>query len=473
MDGYIIVRQERINAMSKISVLVPVYNVESYLEQCLDSLIRQSWRELEIICVNDGSTDKSGQILERYAMMDSRIVVIHKENTGYGNSMNVALSSATGEYVAIVESDDFACRDMIRVLYEAADLNDADVVKGTFYNYHNGQDMRSTRLDNYPRNKLLNIDSCPTLFNLADTIWSCLYKRSFLLSHHICFHETPGASYQDISFALQVWMEAEKVYFIEDAVLHYRRDNLNSSMNNPKKVFCVFDEYEWIEEKYDDFFRQNPMLETYFMAGKYWDYFNHYHRVGIQYQYALLCRLAASAQKDKEAEKLRKEVFFPQVWDKLSAIDEDINLFFEQTAKDPGDYRLKSCGFQNELVYGDAFFEALQKYPLVLVYGAGQVGRCLAKEIRRRNGSVDSFVVTDVSGQNASCMGIPVYEIQEYLSRADSCAVVIAVTERGQYEIYEHLQSYGFQNIFRVDKAVRKMFSADNTDKGETGDEEG
>lgn len=450
--------------MSKISVLVPVYNVESYLAQCLDSLLNQSYKDIEIICVDDGSTDKSGQILDQYAAMEPRMVVIHKENTGYGNSMNVALSHAVGEYVAIVESDDFACRDMIQVLYEAVELSSADVVKGTFYNYYNGQDMLSTRLDHYPKNRTINIFSCPTLFNLADTIWSCLYKRSFLLSHSICFHETPGASYQDISYALQVWMQAEKVYLIEKPVLHYRRDNPNSSMNDPKKVFSVFEEYEWIEERYAAFFRKNPVLESYFTAGKYWDYFNHYHRVGVQYQYALLCRLAASAKKDKEAEKLRKDVFPPQVWDKLSAVNQDINLFFGRTAKDCGDSRLQLCSFQNELIYGEAFFEILRKFPQVLIYGAGQVGQCLAREVLRRNGRVDSFVVTNILGQGVSCMGIPIHEIQEYSAQADSCAVVIAVTEWKQYEIYEHLRGYGFQNIFRVDKAVRKYFAVEKSE---------
>lgn len=444
--------------MSKISILVPVYNVEFYLEQCLESLINQSYKDIEIICVDDGSTDKSRQILDQYAAMDSRIKVIHKENTGYGHSMNIALSCAKGEYVAIVESDDFACPDMIQVLYKKADLYSADVIKGTFYNYRDERDTLSTRLDNYSKNKMINICSCPTLFSLADTIWSCLYKRSFLMSHNIRFHETQGASYQDISFALQVWIEAEKVYLIDEAVIHYRRDNPGSSMNNPSKVFSVFEEYEWIEKRYDRFFKNNPELEAYFTAGKYGDYFNHYQRVGVQYQYALLCRLADSIKKDKKAEKIRKDVFLPQVLNKLFSVDEDINLFFKETAKDPGDFRLKSCDFYNELIYGEAFFENLKKFPQVLIYGAGKVGQSLAEEILNRNGRVDSFVVTSMDGQEAIYMGIPIHEIQEYLDQMDSCAVVIAVTEWKQYEIYEYLQKYGFQNIFRVDTAVRKSF---------------
>ena len=97
--------------MPQISVLVPVYNVECYLEQCLESLVKQSFKDIEMICVDDGSTDCSGLILDRYAASDSRIRVIHKQNTGYGDSMNVALDCARGEYIAILESDDYA-KDM-------------------------------------------------------------------------------------------------------------------------------------------------------------------------------------------------------------------------------------------------------------------------------------------------------------------------------------------------------------------------
>ena len=99
--------------MIKVSVLVPIYNVEKYLDKCLQSLCNQTLQEMEIICINDGSTDSSRQIIERYAKIDKRIVVIDKKNTGYGNSMNVGLDRASGEYIGIVESDDFIEPDMM------------------------------------------------------------------------------------------------------------------------------------------------------------------------------------------------------------------------------------------------------------------------------------------------------------------------------------------------------------------------
>ncbi len=450
--------------MPKISVLVPVCNVERYLEQCMESLIRQTFGDMEIICVDDGSTDGSGTILDRYAAMDPRIQVIHKANTGYGNSMNVALNRAQGAYIAILESDDFAEPDMLQTLYEAAAAQDADVVKGTFYNYQDGQDTVSSRLDHFPKNTLMNIHACPTLFNLADTIWSCLYRTSFLRKHNICFHETPGASYQDISFALQVWMHAQSVYLIENAVIHYRRDNPLSSMNNPTKVFCVFDEYSWAEKRFQDSLAEDALLYHYFEAAKYQDYLNHYYRVGIQYQYALLCRLEAELQKDRESGRMLKEAFEASVWEMLTRVSHDRNLFFQDTARKTEDARLRQCKFQNETVYMTAFFESLKAYPQVVIYGAGKVGRLLAEAIERRGGRVDGFAVSDMSAQQSVCMGIPVREVEAYLEQKIHCAIVIAVAERSQYEIYGKLRSCGFSNVFRVDAAAAAGFAKENAE---------
>lgn len=139
--------------MPKISVLVPVYNVEAYLDQCMQSLLAQTFLDMEIICVDDGSTDNSARILDHYAASDERIRILRKENTGYGNSMNVALDHAVGEYVAILESDDFAEPDMLQRLYETAAARDIDVVKADYYNYRNGEDIKADRLREYSKGR--------------------------------------------------------------------------------------------------------------------------------------------------------------------------------------------------------------------------------------------------------------------------------------------------------------------------------
>lgn len=116
----------------KVSIIVPIYNSETYLEECLDSIINQTLKEIEIICVNDGSTDNSLDILNRYASNDDRITIINKQNTGYGNSMNVGIDHAKGEYIGIVESDDYIKPHMYETLYNKAIEHDLDLIRADF-----------------------------------------------------------------------------------------------------------------------------------------------------------------------------------------------------------------------------------------------------------------------------------------------------------------------------------------------------
>ena len=124
--------------MTKVSILMPACNVEKFLRECMDSVVGQTLKDIEIICIDDGSKDSTGDILDEYAEQDDRIKVIHKPNSGYGHSMNVGLQNATGEYVGIIETDDFADPDMFEKLYEVAKRTDADVVKSNYYTYNYG-----------------------------------------------------------------------------------------------------------------------------------------------------------------------------------------------------------------------------------------------------------------------------------------------------------------------------------------------
>ncbi|MFA7499069.1 MAG: glycosyltransferase [Leucobacter sp.] len=239
--------------MARISVLVPIFNVEKFLRECLDSVVDQTFRDLEIICINDGSTDGSLGIIEEYASRDSRIVVIDKPNSGYGDSMNRGLERATGDYIAIVESDDWIELDMFEQLHGLAVEHGAEVVKSNYYTYYtdptrqalSGEKIQLVRPEEAGRviDPSKNID----IFFQQPAIWSAIYSRQFLNSNGIKFLPTPGASYQDTSFAFKVWSSAHRVFYTTEAYLHYRRDNDASSVNNPGKVFCVADEYQEIE----------------------------------------------------------------------------------------------------------------------------------------------------------------------------------------------------------------------------------
>lgn len=443
--------------MAQISIIVPVYNVEKYLRKSLDSLINQTFTDFEVICLDDGSKDKSGIILDEYALKDERVKVFHKENTGYGNTMNIGLDQASGEYIAIVESDDFADVDMIEKMYQAISISGADIVKARHYDYRDGKDHLCDLIKEFPKKQVINNVDYPGILKLAHTIWSCMYSKKFLDKNHIRFHESKGASYQDISFAIQCWIKAESVYFIEDAFLHYRNDNPDSSMHNPDKIFCVFEEYGWLEEMFEDYWREHPKLEKNFVCQKYMDYFSHYHRVAMQYQYAFLLRFTEELRKDFDRKRLDESYYMPAVWNNLCDIYTDVNHFFLKSAKKIEDLRLKQCSFNNDEGYKKGFFDALRLYPQLYLYGAGQVGQKLANVLMQNGIHIDAFTVTKQNPDMSEACGIPVVELDTIKENIETAAVIIAVTERNQYEMYQNLLRYGFKHIFRVDDIVRQI----------------
>ena len=244
-----------------ISILVPCYNVEKFLPQCLDSIVNQTLHDLEIICINDGSTDGTLDIIKSYADRDDRIVIIDKPNEGYGKSMNRGLDLATGKYIGIVESDDWVDANMFESLVRIAEENDVQVVKSNFYRYttENGeQNVKADVLPIHDTAQVINPRKRISVFYCMPAIWSAIYRRDFLNENNIRFLESPGASFQDTGFNFKVWMVADRVWLTSDAYLHYRCDNENSSVKSTGKIFCVCDEYESIEKYLSDRNLLNP-----------------------------------------------------------------------------------------------------------------------------------------------------------------------------------------------------------------------
>lgn len=234
--------------MLKLSVLVPIYNVEQYLPQCLDSLCAQTLKDIEIICINDGSTDSSGAILDAYAKKNSKITVINKKNSGYGDSMNRGIKAATGEYIGIVESDDFIEPDAFEKLYKLAKKTDADIVKANYYYHTDEGDELHEIIDGQKLNKAMSIsDDCRILLK-EPGIWSAIYRRDFINKKKIRFLPTPGASYQDTGFHYKSLCAAARIVYTDKAYLHYRTDNANSSVKSSEKMHYVVEEYADIEK---------------------------------------------------------------------------------------------------------------------------------------------------------------------------------------------------------------------------------
>lgn len=277
-DNRIYISPARV-AAPKVSVLVPICNVERYLEECLDSLAAQSFTDFEVLCINDGSTDGSRAIIQSYMDADERFRVIDKPNSGYGASMNMGLANAIGEYIAILESDDFFEPNALELLVDAAERNQSDVVKADFYLYWSTPQERDELfriVDEQEVGRTMRPIDDLAIFFRKPSIWSALYRSSFLRDNGIDFLETPGASYQDAGFNFKVWASAARATFIADPILHYRQDNEKSSVNSAEKVYCVCDEYAsmawFVNDRLDGDQRLMGILECMKFDSYMWNY---------------------------------------------------------------------------------------------------------------------------------------------------------------------------------------------------------
>lgn len=261
----------------RVSVLVPICNVEKFLGKCLQSLVNQTLRNIEIICINDGSKDSSLDIIKEFSSTDNRIVIIDKPNSGYGDSMNKGLEIARGKYVGIVESDDFVEANMFENLYELSEKYSADVVKSNFNFYWENPHKVALCNNVCVKKEEINTEVCrDKLFWSMPAIWSGLYKKSFLFEKNIKFLPTPGASYQDTSFNFKVACTAQKIVLTPDAYLYYRQDNSNSSVKNAsmEKVYCLHKEWDEVK-KYLNEGRLDEYLKYYHTLkfnGFLWNY---------------------------------------------------------------------------------------------------------------------------------------------------------------------------------------------------------
>lgn len=311
----------------KVSIVVPVYNVEKYLRECLDSLLAQKLKDIEIIVVNDGSTDSSPDIAAEYAARDASVRVISKENEGYGKTMNRGFFEARGEYVGIVESDDFADPRMFKDMYKFAKKHDLDLVKTNYYEHSDAGDVFQEPFAGFDYKRVFDPRVEQRALTVLPIIWSALYRREMIEREGIRFNETPGASYQDTSFVFQVWASARRAAILPKGYLHYRVDNANSSVKSSSKVFAVCDEYELSAQ----FLARDPekqqAFEKILNLLKLGTYRWNYNRLAPEYQRQFAERMREEYRQAREAGTLDRSMFSSQDWEMLGLLMDDFDAF--------------------------------------------------------------------------------------------------------------------------------------------------
>ena len=236
----------------KVSVLTPIYNHSLiYVRQCLDSLKAQTMQEIEFILIDNGAPDDAKRLISEYESMDSRFRVIHfAENQGYGKAMNAGLDAARGEYIGIVESDDWVEPVMYEELYKIGVKNNVEVVKSLFNFYQEGQPIRLGLTFNkkYYDCVLKNLD-VPDFPCKYGAYWSAIYKKSMLVASDIRYDELPKPAAEDIMFTLKTFFFCNNLYITDKSYYYHRVDNPNSSIHTyDEKVHNTMLFYKKLEE---------------------------------------------------------------------------------------------------------------------------------------------------------------------------------------------------------------------------------
>lgn len=401
--------------MPKVSVIIPVYNVELYLEECLNSVINQTYKNLEIICIDDHSTDGSLEILRAYSCKDSRIVLLRNNgNHGLAYTRNRGIDRASGDYILFVDSDDYIREDLLEISLKNAHGN--DMVCFDYIALNELGDEEITHVYELENGIYNGIDFWVYSVNRKSVIhsaWSKLYDRKFLINNHINFYN--GILYEDILFTFRCFLSARTIYNTKEKLYRYRirKDSIMTETLTYRHI------------------------ESYFIN---------------------LCELT----------KLYLEKNFDgPVSNAIEKYIQNIGQTFVKTYKACSDHRIPDTALiQNTKVYkrlysiySDLFNDSQKRgelkeytkeywrqYEKIIVYGAGNVARAVLEMLDQYDIPVYGIAVTSTIDNRKSLLGNFVREITWYMDVKEDCLVIIA-TEPIQYEeIRNKLQLYHFTN---------------------------
>ena len=240
----------------------------------MDSVMKQSLKEIEIICVDAGSTDGTLKIINECAEKDERIRIIHSKRRSYGFQVNTGIASAKGEYIGIVETDDLAGPNMFKDLYEYAVLLNADVVKEPYIEYRSFSSWQECYFSEIlnrrlPKEKCFSVKEYGDLLAYHASVWAGIYKKEYLVNNDIRFVEADGAGYVDVGFRISSLMNTDRIAWYPKAEYYYRTDNSDSSTNSfnlttmIKRWKEVHDFFADMQDEYDRYYGPYLIFDEY------------------------------------------------------------------------------------------------------------------------------------------------------------------------------------------------------------------
>lgn len=353
----------------KVSILMPSLNSGEFIRECMESVVHQTLQDIEIICIDAGSADGTQEILREYERKDPRIRVIVSDKKSMGYQYNLGLNAATGDYIGMVETDDWIEADTFECLWMAASRQDVDIVAANQYLYYTKPEIRNQPFENLQRCPYEQI-FCPKdvlhSFAVKPLIWSAIYRRSMLNENGVRFNETPGASFQDTGFHFIVMTVAKTAFFLDRYFYHYRSDSETQSINSGGKIYSLCDEAHYYERFLEGRPADKSRLLKPYMAWKFDKYYWNYTRVSPESQWEFLMRFREEYLVHQKDGLLADNAFDTSVsklpLENMREIIDNPVSFYRRTCK-------KYCTFpkQGKLLEAEILSESQIKTPRVSI----------------------------------------------------------------------------------------------------------
>lgn len=416
----------------KVSSITYVKNCHRYIEKCVRSVMDQTLKEIEIIVVDGWSNDGTYEILEKLASEDNRIKLLREEG-GVGRQFNKALSIAKGEYVGICEGDDCIHPEKYEKLYKAANENNLDVIRS---NYGLWYEMEG-------KDKVYKIDIVPEGFEYGEIInksenknvflatfvngyWNGLYRRAFLNTHSITKNETPGASFQDITFSFFTQLYAERYSFCDEVLHYYRIDNPGASVNSDGVIKKLMTEYSLLKER----LLERNLWEEYKQMLYYWELlsFKQFMDRDFSDDKEEIVRNIYNYLKNEHVNIVPPEIKVPKVFLRLyKAYDAGVESFVSTLSENDENLKKLMHFFNHEI----------DDYSSVIIFGAGHFGHIVKDYLQSKEINV-IFVDNSEKLQKQGVDGVAVYPVDERSVLNDKPIIIANV--RYSREMYDQVK---------------------------------
>lgn len=419
--------------MPLVSVIMPSLNVGSYIEKCLTSVMNQSIKDIEIICIDAGSTDGTLEIIKKYAELDQRIAVINSKVRSYGYQVNLGIKCAKGDYIAILETDDWIESGMYEMLYNVAVESKLDYVVADFDYAYELKDNKicfsryrqfSKNTDMY--NTVLLQDEINKLRASDYLLWKGIYNRQFILQNKITLHESPKAAYQDMGFLQQVKTYAQRAMYIDKSFYRYRTGRVGSSTCSLNGMLFYMNEFMWINNDLGLLADLSDIQETYYFYTMSVAFYYNYCKIlfMLNWNYKDEC-LSVPYQWFSEQLKsaIHEKIIYKKIYD--NALWLGLNELLDSEIK----FAIKmKCKYEHDMEEY-LLWEKKIENKKVLVFGCGLIGSKTLRICDIRNITIEAFVDNNIMRQQDGYNGYSVISVEQIkeLGLMEDYVIILAV----------------------------------------------